>query len=127
MCRYAISGPYKPHYACFKCRRAFKQWPEVATEQVCCPECGDVVHDLGLDFKPPKQANRKQWQKVRQLFEHGFIFHSCGCCGPGLRPEELKEVAHFLADNLPQSEGQRLLNTIQERVRNRRVPHRGTT
>lgn len=25
MCRYAYSGPYKIHYACFECRKAFKQ------------------------------------------------------------------------------------------------------
>lgn len=25
MCRYAYSGPYKIHYACFDCRKAFKQ------------------------------------------------------------------------------------------------------
>lgn len=27
MCRYAFSGPYKSHYACFACRKAFKQPP----------------------------------------------------------------------------------------------------
>ena len=25
MCRYAYQGPYKIHYACFRCRKAFKQ------------------------------------------------------------------------------------------------------
>jgi hypothetical protein len=27
MCRYGMSGPYKRHYACFSCRKAFKQPP----------------------------------------------------------------------------------------------------
>lgn len=27
MCRYGSSGPYKTHYACFSCRKAFKQAP----------------------------------------------------------------------------------------------------
>lgn len=27
MCRYAMYGPYKPHFACFACRKAFKQSP----------------------------------------------------------------------------------------------------
>ena len=27
MCRYGISGPYKCHYVCFACRKAFKQPP----------------------------------------------------------------------------------------------------
>lgn len=27
MCRYAMHGPYKSHFACFACRKAFKQPP----------------------------------------------------------------------------------------------------
>lgn len=27
MCRYVASGPYKSHFACFRCRKAFKQPP----------------------------------------------------------------------------------------------------
>lgn len=27
MCRYAIRGPYKSHFVCFSCRKAFKQPP----------------------------------------------------------------------------------------------------
>lgn len=27
MCRYAMSGPYKDHYACFACRKVFKHPP----------------------------------------------------------------------------------------------------
>src|SRR5918994_424939 len=27
MCRYAMYGPYKSHFACFDCRKAFKQPP----------------------------------------------------------------------------------------------------
>ena len=29
MCRYAMHGPYKRHFACFSCRKAFKQPPIV--------------------------------------------------------------------------------------------------
>lgn len=42
MCRYAWSGPYKLHYACFGCRKTFKQPPiEDYLE----------VHGLGWVFK----------------------------------------------------------------------------
>lgn len=29
MCRYGLSGPYKNHFACFECRKAFKQ-PDIS-------------------------------------------------------------------------------------------------
>ena len=124
MCRYGMSGPYKPHYACFACRRAFKQSANAAKEEVRCPECAEPVHDMGLDFKPPRKTDAKQWEKVRILFQHGFAFHSCGCCGPGLRPQELNQVQQFLADHLSQSEGERLLAQIQEHTRRRTAPAR---
>jgi hypothetical protein len=73
--------------------------------------------DLGLDFKAPKQSDVRQWKKVQRLHEHGFSFHSCGCCGPGLRPQELRDVDAFLHDQLPLSEGERLLRLIEERAR----------
>jgi len=56
------------------------------------------MHNLGKDFKPPKQTDVKQWQKVERLFEAGITFHSCGCQGPGPRPATLKDVDMFLAE-----------------------------
>ena len=82
MCRYSFKN-YKAHYACFDCRKAFKQpfqvkkIPEmtprgtvffqskvirhVASE--CCPECKKLIHHMGHDFKAPKRTNLKQWKK----------------------------------------------------------------
>ena len=122
MCRYAEGeyGPYKDHYACFDCRKAFKQtsfWelpeharPSDPSERVCpCPECGQPMHDMGLDFKAPRQSDVKQWKKVRLLFENGFTYHSCGCCGPGYRPNTVKEAEVFIHESTPLSEAQKLL------------------
>jgi hypothetical protein len=67
---------------------------------------------MGLDFKAPKKTDKKQWQKVELLYKHGFTYHSCGCCGPGLRPAELRDVEGFLKNNLPESQGNRLLQRI---------------
>ncbi len=124
-------GPYKEHYACFTCRKAFKQtirWelssasqPAVGETRVChCPQCGQAMVDMGLDFKAPKQKDVKQWQKVQLLYSHGFTFHSCGCCGPGLRPAELKDVEAFLANTLPRSAGEALLAKINAYARTRK-------
>lgn len=137
MCRYAFNQ-YKDHYACFTCRKMFRQPHSgdlarpghvAAGEQrvVKCPQCGEAMRSMGLDFKAPPQDDVKQWKKVEILFQHGFTFHSCGCCGPGLRPAELRDVQEFLADNLPQSDGEKLLAKIAGAVsardaKRRRMP-----
>lgn len=106
MCRYAFSGPYKEKWACFKCRKSFKQTerdevahPLPVTPQgehlVLCPNCKNPMHDMGLDFRAPRQRDKEQWQVVEQLYKHGFTYASCGC-GPGFRPTNLREVKSFL-------------------------------
>jgi hypothetical protein len=79
---------------------------------------------MGLDFKAPPERDVKQWKKVELLFQHGFTFHSCGCCGPGLRPAELRDVESFLADNLPQSSGEKLVRRIARAAETRPVKQR---
>jgi len=39
-----------------------------------CPECGQLSYNYGRHFKPPKKSDKKQWAKVRFLFEHGFRY-----------------------------------------------------
>lgn len=125
MCRYGIYGPYKDQYACFECRKTFKQTsyyelpehvrPSDPAERVCpCPQCGKPMHNMGLDFKAPKQSDVKQWRKVQLLFEHGFLYHSCGCCGPGYRPRTLKEAELFIHESTPLSEAEKLLRRYAE-------------
>jgi DNA-directed RNA polymerase subunit RPC12/RpoP len=120
MCRYGGQyGPYKQHYACFQCHKSFK-WPQDAHQpppqgtpaEVKCPQCGAPMSSMGLDFKPPRQSDTRQWQKVEQLYLHGFAYHSCGCGGPGYRPRTLSEVPAFLSRQPPRSEGESLLRRI---------------
>src|SRR5207247_8780650 len=103
---------YKDHYACFLCRKMFRQpraqnlaqtpHSSLGEERIVpCPDCGNGMHDMGWDFKAPRKNDVKQWKKVEILLQHGFTLQSCGCCGPRLRPAELREVAAFLADHLP--------------------------
>lgn len=84
--------------------------------EVKCPQCGILMHNMGHDFKTPKQNNVKQWKKVQILFEHGEAYHSCGCGEPGYRPTKLQEVDSFLAENLPKSSGQKLLERISQKI-----------
>ena len=106
MCRYAMSGPYKEKYACFSCRKVFRQPPQsdivakvrldtIGNRLAKCPECGEPMHNMGLDFHTPRQTNRKQWRKVEILHSRGIGFGGCGC-GPGLRPATLRETPAFL-------------------------------
>jgi hypothetical protein len=119
MCRYA-GRPYKEHYACFDCRKAFKRASqedvaerEGAVDGECrpvpCPECGKPMAAMGLDFKAPRQSDIKQWRKVEILFRHGIAFRSCGCAGPGFRPRTLRDVKPFLAATIKKSPGEQLL------------------
>ncbi len=66
MCRYAMYGPYKQHYACFVCRKTFKRHqdcdlPDHIVRQrdddasVPCPNCNAPMHCMGMDFKAPKK------------------------------------------------------------------------
>lgn len=109
MCRYAMSGPYKEKWACFECRKSFRKtnrWEiharpvplaEDGERLVLCPQCGQRMNDMGLDFKAPRQNDIEQWKKVELLFANGYAFHSCGCNGPGPHPARLNEVPTFVA------------------------------
>ncbi|REK77040.1 hypothetical protein DX130_08535 [Paenibacillus paeoniae] len=104
MCRYAIYGPYKDIFACFGCRKSFKQTStaDLNPEQISklnykCPQCHEPMVNMGHDFKAPKQIDKNQWRKVKLLYDHGIAYHSCGCDGPGYRPTSMREVQDFLA------------------------------
>ncbi|WP_427051080.1 hypothetical protein [Paenibacillus sp. TC-CSREp1] len=117
MCRYAMSGPYKEIYACFNCRKSLKQAspydlsPEAAgSMEYKCPQCAEVMVNMGHDFQAPKQRDIKQWTKVITLYRHGVTYHNCGC-GAGYRPADLREVPDFLEKQAvgQRSEGEKLL------------------
>lgn len=94
---------YKPHYACFDCRKVFKRrlpkdvgksWDE--QKEARCPQCGNYIADMGLDFAAPKKDNSKAWEHLKTLYAVGITFHSCGCTGPGYVPNTHEGlVAHF--------------------------------
>ena len=124
MCRYGMYGLYKQIYACFPCRKVFKQtskyelteegWNKIKHS---CPQCGEGMKEMGHDFKAPKQTDVKQWKKVEILYQHGFTYHSCGCGGPGYRPAQLNEVHEFLEKNKRfKTEGEKLLNRLTVRM-----------
>jgi len=68
MCRYAMYGPYKDIYACFQCKKIFKQASDrelskhdVQNRTYKCPQCGGTMNDMGYDFKAPKLNDCSNW------------------------------------------------------------------
>ena len=66
---------YKQHYACFRCRKAFKKTnsrevpkrrleTDVHGRIVHCPQCGERMPDVGFDFEAPKQHDIKAWAEA---------------------------------------------------------------
>ncbi|KPE49861.1 hypothetical protein AOB46_18035 [Chryseobacterium indologenes] len=154
MCRYAGKG-YKIHYACFKCRKSFKQQDsydiflrikkenvyhapdgsvrkighlfmkankeeldllikEIESRSVKCPECGNIMTDLGREFKAPKKTAVKEWEIIEGLFRTGKIFYTCGCYGIGYIPKNPKDYEQYLKNIL--SEYQQQMITCQDKT-----------
>jgi DNA-directed RNA polymerase subunit RPC12/RpoP len=97
---------YKPHFACFKCRKTFKRRllndiqggynKDKIETPTKCPECGEIMADMGLDFESPKKNDIKGWNHITKLYKVGITFHSCGCTGPGYIPNNDEElIKHF--------------------------------
>lgn len=61
-----------------------------------CPQCGELMANMGLDFESPKKDNIKEWNHIKTLYSVGITFHSCGCTGPGYIPKDKKLlIAYF--------------------------------
>lgn len=74
---------YKQHYACFRCRKAFKKTnlEEMPTHRlkidelgrvVHCPQCGERMPDVGFEFEPPKKDNVKGWKEAEAKLEQSY-------------------------------------------------------
>lgn len=102
---------YKAKWACFRCRKCFKQrsWHDLSQSEqtsfrgriVHCPQCRNAMVNMGWDFKVPRQSNLEQWRKVELLAQHGYLYHAPEHAmdlqaGPGPRPARLREVVEFL-------------------------------
>lgn len=99
MCRYAMAI-YKPHYACFNCRKTFKRrlLGDLTDVEAKCPQCGNLTADMGLDFKSPRQTDVKSWEQMKNLYTVGQTFHSCGCSGPGYIPDTTEKLLEYIKE-----------------------------
>jgi len=70
-------APYNIAFACFTCCKSFKRkcvLAEGVPLKLKCPNCNGFSYNLGRHFKAPKKTDKKQWQKIKFLFDHGFRF-----------------------------------------------------
>jgi DNA-directed RNA polymerase subunit RPC12/RpoP len=105
--------PILYQYACFSCRKVFKQsWSDQDGVNVC-PECAKPMSYMGTAFRAPKQLNVDQWKKAELLIAAGFDFTKDG----GPKPRTLKDLPAFLeAHRLARrSTGERLLDDLKAR------------
>jgi len=100
-------GIYACRWACFNCRKAFKSHSAGDVfnglsihEPRVCPECAGTMYDIGLDTRPPKKENKKQWAKLEKLHELGFNFHTCGCGKHGNIPKSLSAMKRKQTQNI---------------------------
>ena len=107
MCRYAMVL-YKPHYACFHCRKTFKRrllWdinrddksPEIEAK---CPQCSGLMANMGKDFEAPRKDDVRKWDHIKTLYAVGITFHSCGCTGPGYIPASGEALTSWFTELL---------------------------
>lgn len=120
MCRYAMLA-YKPHYACFECRKTFKRkllWDinrdDKRSVEAKCPQCGELMANMGLDFESPKKNDIKKWNHTKSLYTVGITFHSCGCSGPGYIPNTNEKLAAYFQELI--QEYHRQLTFWRERI-----------
>jgi hypothetical protein len=104
MCRYAMVK-YKPHYACFNCRKTFKRrlmWDinrdDKRIIEAKCPQCGQLMANMGLDFQSPKKDDIKAWKHIKNLYSVEITFHSCGCTGPGYIPKTKDKLIDYFEE-----------------------------
>jgi ribosomal protein L44E len=75
-----IGPEYAMSFVCFTCKtsnmRHFSVEPCRYPKTMECPVCKGLAVNLGRHFKPPKKSETAQWQKVKYLVDHGFVFQS---------------------------------------------------
>ena len=101
MCVY-FTKAYKEHYACFACQKTYKRrlWVDIKkgnkeNSPAVCPQCAADMASMGKDFESPKQKDDKAWQHLKNLYEVGIMFHSCGCTGPGYIPRDKEALLNY--------------------------------
>lgn len=61
-------------WACFDCRKSFAK--DASETPRKCPECADLMIDMGAYFEPPRKLNKKRWEVMKVLADYGYKFNT---------------------------------------------------
>jgi hypothetical protein len=92
------------HFACFTCRKAFKQpassnWNlDIPERPFDCPNCKQPMSRLGRHFNAPPKLATRQWHKVELLYHFGERFVS-GNSRLGKTCETLASTIQYLINS----------------------------
>ncbi|WP_208730537.1 hypothetical protein [Flavobacterium foetidum] len=71
---------------------------EASVFEAKCPECAQLMANMGLDFESPKKDDVKKWEHLKSLYSVGITFHSCGCSGPGYIPNSKEKLIEYFEE-----------------------------
>ena len=71
---------------------------EASVFEAKCPQCGEFMANMGLDFESPKKDDIKKWEHIKSLYSVGITFHSCGCSGPGYIPNSKEKLITYFEE-----------------------------
>jgi len=101
----------KYQFACFECRKVFKQDTGRALDVLKCPNCRGTLTLMGKTFRAPRRQDGKQWKKVELLARNGVVFWS----GGHRLPDTLSEAKQYVAKNRKRTDGEVLAQGIKHR------------
>lgn len=116
----------KANFACFRCRKAFKQagssaWDATVTDRPYpCPNCKAPMTRFGKYFKAPPSRARRQWLKVELLHRFGERFVSSSL-GLGTKCRDLPSTVLYLVE---QGNGESEVHLQLEHLQALRAPQR---
>lgn len=76
------------HWVCFDCRKSFHKKP--SEDSWKCPQCANLMTDMGVYFEPPKRQAKEKWKIVKLLAENNYKY---------LREGHKVFIEKFILDN----------------------------
>ncbi len=79
---------------------AFEIEKEYFSKVSVCPDCGDLMANMGMDFKSPKMTDLKSWKIIEGMYRVGAIYQTCGCEGLGFVPSNSSDYIRYLNERI---------------------------
>jgi hypothetical protein len=96
------------HWACFDCRKSFAK--DASDEPRKCPECVNLMIDMGAYFEPPRRLNKKRWAVMKVLADYDYRFNT-------------KDSKVYIQNRILQAKNPRVADVIEriEEIKRRQI------